>query len=163
MQSNGSFYIIIGALGIALFFIFSDIGEMRKTMVANSNALVSQTIEIKAIAGRLDVTDRDRLYEVRAKRNQEVLGDISCGKCHNAETYPLPIRNITIREAIEIVRKGNDRSIEGGMPLYSAINNGRGAHITDSGLQMRLEKLYTQELIKIALDRDYNAVVRSNR
>ncbi|WP_158654681.1 hypothetical protein [Helicobacter equorum] len=100
------------------------------------------------IAKRLDVRDSDRLFELKLAKNTEVLGDISCGQCHNASDTALPISKISVNEAISIVRFGNEKSIQGGMPIYKSFNNGKDPFISDSGLKKRLEVLYTDELLK---------------
>lgn len=103
-----------------------------------------------AIAKRLDVRDIDRLYELKLAKNLEVLGDISCGECHNASDTALPISKITLNEAIAIVRFGNEKTLKGGMPTYKSFNNGKDPFIADSGLKRRLEVLYTDDFLKTA-------------
>lgn len=103
-----------------------------------------------AIAKRLDVRDIDRLYELKLAKNLEVLGDISCGECHNASDTALSISKITLNEAIAIVRFGNAKTLQGGMPIYKSFNNGKDPFIADSGLKRRLEVLYTDDFLKTA-------------
>lgn len=145
--------IIIAILGV-LYLIFSDIVELKNSI----NVIKEQAKEINAAQSslnkRLDVREIDKLYELKLAKNLEVLGDISCGECHNASDMALPIRKITLNEAIAIVRFGNERTNKLGMPTYKSYNNGKDPFIADSGLKKRLEILYTDELLKTAVNKE---------
>lgn len=146
------------AIAILVFMIYQITSDLSRISNAFDNLKTLQktnAIELNLIAQRLDVRDRERKELEKISKNQELLGDISCGACHN-NALSLPIRNISLSEAIEIVRVGNERSIAGGMPRYKNINTGRDeAYISDSGLRNRLKDLYIDDFLKIALDKDY--------
>lgn len=142
---------LLGICAILFYFIQSDVSALEKRASGFESNLQVIAIEQKALGSRLDVREIDRLYELKLAKNQEMLGDISCGECHISSDTALPIRKISMSEAISIVRFGSEKSKAGGMPLYKSFNNGKDAFITDSGLKNRLEKLYTDELLKTAV------------
>lgn len=141
------FMAVLVCLLLVFYFSFKDIQE-KVTLVKEQIKDINSTNT--AIAKRLDVRDFDRLFELKLAKNAEVLGDISCGECHNASDTALPISKMSVNEAISIVRFGNEKSIQGGMPIYKSFNNGKDPFISDSGLKKRLESLYTDELLKTA-------------
>lgn len=142
---------VLVCLLLVFYFSFKDITkdiQEKVTLVKEQIKDINSTNT--AIAKRLDVRDFDRLFELKLAKNAEVLGDISCGECHNASDTALPISKMSVNEAISIVRFGNEKSIQGGMPIYKSFNNGKDPFISDSGLKKRLESLYTDELLKTA-------------
>lgn len=148
-------YIIIGVIVFFVYGISKDLSNLSSAFDNLKSIQKTNAIELNLIAQKLDVRDRERKELEKIAKNQELLGDISCGSCHN-NNLALPIRNISLTEAIEIVRVGNERSIAGGMPRYKNINTGRDeAFISDSGLRNRLKDLYIEDFLKIALDKDY--------
>lgn len=145
------FMAVLVCLLLVFYFSFKDITkdiQEKVTLVKEQIKDINSTNT--AIAKRLDVRDFDRLFELKLAKNAEVLGDISCGECHNASDTALPISKMSVNEAISIVRFGNEKSIQGGMPIYKSFNNGKDPFISDSGLKKRLESLYTDELLKTA-------------
>lgn len=145
------FMAVLVCLLLVFYFSFKDITkdiQEKVTLVKEQIKDINSTNI--AIAKRLDVRDFDRLFELKLAKNAEVLGDISCGECHNASDTALPISKMSVNEAISIVRFGNEKSIQGGMPIYKSFNNGKDPFISDSGLKKRLESLYTDELLKTA-------------
>lgn len=149
---------VFGALAAVIFWdIISSISALKVLVARNQENLEKQGVELKAISDKLNVSEQERLYALKAKRNMQAFSDISCGKCHNQTDTLLPLRDISLNEAINIVRFGNERSIAGGMPHYKSFNDGKSeSYISDSGLKTRLEQIYTQELLKIApLDKSY--------
>lgn len=148
MDKSSIFLIAICAL--LFYFIQSDISAQGKDIAMIKTEISYIKVDQKALSNRLDVKELDRLYELKLSKNAEVLGDISCGQCHNSSDTALPIRKISMAEAISIVRFGSERSKAGGMPIYKSFNNGKDAFISDSGLKNRLESLYTDELLKTA-------------
>lgn len=143
--------VLIGILAGLMWFFHQDLKEIKETQVRQLSINEQQAVNFNTISKRLDVTETDRIIEIRALKNKETLGDISCGKCHNPDSNALPINKLTAEEAYQIVREGNDRSKEGGMPIYLSANVQKGqAYISDSVLRTILEKLYTPELLKVA-------------
>ena len=135
---------------ILFYFIQSSISEEIKEIKAIKQDISYIKVEQKALNGRLDVKELDKLNELKIAKNEEVLGDISCGSCHNSSDTALPIYKISMQEAISIVRFGNERTKAAGMPIYKSFNNGKDNFIADSGLKNRLGALYTDELLKTA-------------
>lgn len=149
---------IFGGIALLIFWdIITSISALKILVSKNQTNLEKQAVELKAISDRLDVRENDRLFALKLKRNQEAFSDISCGKCHSQSDTLLPLRDISLNEAIAIVRFGTERSIAGGMPHYKSFNDGKSdAFISDSGLKARLEPLYSPDLLKSApLDKNY--------
>ena len=152
-MEKASIVVFIVCIGF-FYFIKSDVAEVKQDIITINNAIGYVKIEQSAISKRLDVRELDKLYELKLSKNAEVLGDISCGKCHNSSDTALPIRKISVSEAINIVRFGSEKSQAGGMPIYKSFNNGKDAFISDSGLKQRLENLYTDDLLRTAVSKD---------
>lgn len=147
-------FIAIAVIAFCLYQVSNEIARIVGTLQDIKALRKADSIEINLIAQRLDVRDRERKEMEKIAKNQELLGDISCGACHNS-SLSLPIHNISLNEAIQIVRNGSPRSIAGGMPKYKNINTGKDEpFISDSGLRNRLKDLYTEDFLKIAIDKE---------
>lgn len=146
---------LLALCAVVFWFIKSDIDELLSRFKYTNMQVETIKAYQQALNTRLDVKELDTLYELKLLRNKEMLGDTSCGECHNSSDTALPIRKISLNEAINVVRFGNERSTAMGMPIYKSFNNGKDPFITDSGLKTRLEQLYTDELLKTAVNEKY--------
>lgn len=145
---------VVGLMLVVLYLVHQDLQQIKDTQVKQLSINENQAVNFQTISKRLDVTEMDRLQEVKLLKNKETLGDLSCGKCHNGDRNALPLTRISIEEAYDIVRNGNENTRNKGMPLYTNINTGKQNKpvISDSVLRSSLEKLYTPELLRTAKD-----------
>lgn len=142
--------------GFMVYNIQNDLDKIEQNHNKYKEILGAQSIELRLIGDKLAVRDKERLLEKKINKNVEVFEGTTCLKCHNQSDTALPIRNIEISEAIEIVRNGTERSQAGQMPRYKSYNDGKSDfYITDSGLKSRFKELYVDEFLQHALSRDY--------
>lgn len=143
--------ILVGLVLVVMYLIHQDLQQIKTTQINQLAINETQAVNFSTISKRLDVSENERMFEVRALKNKETLGDLSCGKCHNAESNALPITRISLDEAFKIVRNGTENTKKKGMPVYDSLNQGKGNPvISDSVLRSSLERLYTPELLKVA-------------
>ena len=144
-MKNNAFFLIFLAL-VSIFFyrsIDSVRGDLRGIFEKQNEIYAS----VNAIFTKINADENERLSALKLQRNLEVWQGTGCIECHNTLALALPMRKQTISEAINIVRVGTNKSLEGGMPLYNARNTRGRDSITDSELRVRFELLYTKEFL----------------
>lgn len=145
-QTMWVIFIVIGLNLCSIWLINSLYKQLDDLMYIAQN----NQAEFKAIASKIGSDENEKLQYLKLQANQNVWRETACIQCHNTTALALPINKITINEAIDIVRKGTEKSLAGGMPTYSARNTRGRDSITDSELQMRFQHLYTKEFLSVA-------------
>lgn len=148
-KNSRTTWIILVVIGLSLYNILLT-DSLKKQIDNLIHVTQNNQAEFKAIATKIGSDEDEKIRYLKLQANQNVWRETACIQCHNTTELALPINKITINEAIAIVREGNERSLAGGMPKYSARNTRGRDSITDSELQMRFQHLYTKEFLSVA-------------
>lgn len=148
-MKNWNIWFFIGLL-VIIYFGESALEKLTQATASNKDKIEMMRGELSAIAKRLDTNDKDRINFYKVQKNQDVWSGTACINCHNSIQNALPINKISIAQAMEIVRNGNENTKKGGMPTYTSRATRDKNSITDADLKVRLDALYTKELLDYA-------------
>ncbi|NDJ26344.1 hypothetical protein GW575_00030 [Campylobacter sp. MIT 19-121] len=134
---------------IAVYVIFKGfVDEYVKINADLKDKIDIMFAETRALSVKMNLDEREKINFLKLSKNNEVFKGTGCIQCHNTIATALPIRKISVSEAMNIVRTGSKRSLEGGMPLYLARATRDKQSITDADLKVRLDVLYTEEFLR---------------
>lgn len=112
-------------------YIFSD--STQKAIEVLQNRVIENTDAINALVTDNSITKNKIEQEKKVRINNEILMGFECIKCHNSPETALPLSDKNVEEAIQAVRMGTEKSIEGGMPIYyqnkAEANDNNSTHI----------------------------------
>lgn len=122
-------------------------------LVSNYESVKSISLESialsRAIGDKIQYDKKQESLYYKLEKNRKVLDGTGCVNCHARPELALPLHRISVSDAMAIVRKGNERSIAGGMPFYSDRATRDRNSITDADLRVRLDILYSREMIEM--------------
>lgn len=151
-MKNWNIWFFLG-LVLTLYLGSKMVDDLRAGQKRIEDKLLRFSAKAESITTRLNASQKESADFYKLQKNQDVWEGTACANCHNTLETALPIYKRTIPEAIEIVRFGNDKTKAGGMPTYSSRATRDRNSITDSELKVRLDALYTQELLQYAKDK----------
>lgn len=142
------------AIIAVIYFGNSMIDGIKTNQNKIEDKLLLFSAKADAISVRLDAKEKEVADFYKLQKNQDTWQGTGCVQCHNTLSMSLPINKITIAEAIDVVRNGTEASRAGGMPQYSSRGTRDRHSITDSELKVRLDALYTKELLQYAKEKE---------
>lgn len=148
-MTNWNLWYLAGILAV-LYFGNSIFENVKESVDKNTEILMRLRAEAKAIGSQLQSDEKEKALFYKLQKNQDVWAGTGCAQCHTTLDNALPIRKITVSEAIQIVRNGNERTLSAGMPTYTARASRDKNSITDADLKVRLDALYTKEFLDYA-------------
>ncbi len=151
-MKNWNLWYFVGLL-LILYVGNGMVDELKSGQKRLEDKMLQFQAKAEAITTRLNANEKESADFYKLQKNQDVWQGTACINCHNTLATALPIYKRTIPEAIEIVRNGNENSKAGGMPTYTSRATRDKNSITDSELKVRLDALYTQELLQYAKDK----------
>lgn len=146
-SSNLNFWLAV-VFFVAIYFGNNKIQEIENSLNKNTQTLIDLKAGAELLLNKQQIAEADRVALYKVRRNQEVWKGTACAQCHTSAKTALPIYNRSIPELIEIIRNGTDASKAGGMPLYSNKADRKKFSITDSEIQVRLELLMSEDILK---------------
>lgn len=148
-MKNWNIWYLAGILSV-LYFGNSIFENLKESVEKNTDTLMKLRAEAQAIGTQLQSDEKEKALFYKLQKNQDVWSGTGCAQCHSTLENSLPIRKISVSEAIQIVRNGNERTRAAGMPTYTARASRDKNSITDADLKVRLDALYTKEFIDYA-------------
>ena len=143
----------LAAILSVLYFGNSMIQGIKESDEKVADQVMHLRAEAQAISTKLSTDEKEKAMFYKLQKNQDVWNGTGCATCHNTIQMALPIRKISVSEAINIVRNGNKTSIAGGMPTYAARATRDRNSITDADLKVRLDALYIKEFLDYAKEK----------
>ncbi|KAA8711149.1 hypothetical protein [Helicobacter canis] len=143
-MKNWNIWYLAGILAV-IYFGNSMIESVNAAINKNTDTLMKLRAEAQAIGTQLQSDEKEKALFYKLQKNQDVWAGTGCAQCHSTLDNALPLRKISVSEAIQIVRNGNERTRAGGMPTYAARASRDKNSITDADLKVRLDTLYTKE------------------
>lgn len=141
MFKNFNFWIFAGIL-VFVYVMNLRYQDINRRFANVEYALMIADADLKAL---FDVSQASQLESeryLRIEKNRRVWQGTGCAKCHVSSDLALPINNISVSDAMYIVRNGTQKSKAGGMPIYSSNVSRDSNSISDADLRVRLEILY---------------------
>lgn len=142
------------AIGIAVvvFLLYQNIESDKERNKEIRDIFQQIKSDISAIGQKIKIDEKEKVLSYKLQKNIELWQGTLCVQCHNTSQMALPITKLTSYEAIDVVRKGNPRSIAGGMPKFNPrpTRNGDDLAISDNDLLIRFNILYTDEFLQYA-------------
>ncbi|ETD27321.1 hypothetical protein [Helicobacter canis] len=148
-MKNWNIWFLVGILAV-IYFGNSMIESINNAINKNTDTLMKLRAEAQAIGTQLQSDEKEKALFYKLQKNQDVWSGTGCAQCHSTLENSLPIRKISVSEAIQIVRNGNERTRAAGMPTYTARASRDKNSITDADLKVRLDALYTKEFLDYA-------------
>lgn len=148
-MKNWNIWYLAGILAV-LYFGNSIFENIKESVEKNTDTLMKLRAEAQAIGTQLQSDEKEKVLFYKLQKNQDVWAGTGCAQCHNTLENALPLRKISVSEAIQIVRNGNERTRAAGMPTYTARASRDKNSITDADLKVRLDALYTKEFLDYA-------------
>lgn len=148
-MKNWNIWYLAGILAV-LYFGNSIFENLKESVEKNTDTLMKLRAEAQAIGTQLQSDEKEKALFYKLQKNQDVWAGTGCAQCHSTLENSLPIRKISVSEAIQIVRNGNERTRAAGMPTYTARASRDKNSITDADLKVRLDALYTKEFLDYA-------------
>lgn len=148
-MKNWNLWYLAGILAV-LYFGNSMIQDVKGANAKVADQVMLLRAEAQAISSRINTDEKEKALFYKLQKNQDVWSGTGCAQCHSTMELALPIRKISVSEAIQIVRNGNERTRAGGMPTYTARASRDKNSITDADLKVRLDTLYTKEFLDYA-------------
>lgn len=136
-----------------IYFGNSMIKSIKEADSKVADQVTMLRAEAQAIATKLNADEKEKDMFYKLQKNQDIWSGTGCIQCHNTIEMALPIRKISIAEAMQVVRMGNERSIAGGMPQYVARATRDRNSITDADLKVRLDAIYIKEFLDYAKEK----------
>lgn len=152
-MKNWNIWYLAGILAV-IYFGNSMIESVNAAINKNTDTLIKLRAEAQAIGTQLQSDEKEKALFYKLQKNQDVWAGTGCAQCHSTLENALPLRKISVSEAIQIVRNGNERTKAAGMPTYTARASRDRNSITDADLKVRLDSLYTKELLDFAKPKD---------
>ena len=151
-MKNWNLWYLVAILSV-LYFGNSMIEKVKEADKKVADQVMLLRAETQAISTKLSTDEKEKSMFYKLQKNQDVWNGTGCATCHNTIQMALPIRKISVSEAINIVRNGNETSIAGGMPTYAARATRDKNSITDADLKVRLDALYIKEFLDYTKER----------
>ena len=148
-MKNWNIWYLAGILAV-LYFGNSIFENLKESVEKNTDTLMKLRAEAQAIGTQLQSDEKEKALFYKLQKNQDVWAGTGCAQCHSTLENSLPIRKISVSEATQIVRNGNERTRAAGMPTYTARASRDKNSITDADLKVRLDALYTKEFLDYA-------------
>lgn len=148
-MKNWNLWYLAGILAV-LYFGNSIFENIKESVEKNTDTLMKLRAEAQAIGTQLQADEKEKALFYKLQKNQDVWSGTGCAQCHSTLENALPLRKISVSEAIQIVRNGNERTRAAGMPTYTARASRDKNSITDADLKVRLDALYTKEFLDYA-------------
>lgn len=148
-MKNWNIWYLAGILAV-LYFGNSIFENLKESVEKNTDTLMKLRAEAQAIGTQLQSDEKEKALFYKLQKNQDVWSGTGCAQCHSTLDNALPLRKISVSEAIQIVRNGNERTRAAGMPTYTAKASRDKNSITDADLKVRLDALYTKEFLDYA-------------
>lgn len=148
-MKNWNLWFLVGILAV-IYFGNSMIESINAAINKNTDTLMKLRAEAQAIGTQLQSDEKEKALFYKLQKNQDVWSGTGCAQCHSTLDNALPLRKISVSEAIQIVRNGNERTRAAGMPTYTARASRDKNSITDADLKVRLDALYTKEFLDYA-------------
>lgn len=148
-MKNWNIWFLAGILAV-LYFGNSIFENIKESVEKNTDTLMKLRAEAQAIGTQLQADEKEKALFYKLQKNQDVWAGTGCAQCHSTLENALPLRKISVSEAIQIVRNGNERTRAAGMPTYTARASRDKNSITDADLKVRLDALYTKEFLDYA-------------
>lgn len=148
-MKNWNIWFLAGILAV-LYFGNSIFENLKESVEKNTDTLMKLRAEAQAIGTQLQADEKEKALFYKLQKNQDVWSGTGCAQCHSTLENALPLRKISVSEAIQIVRNGNERTRAAGMPTYTARASRDKNSITDADLKVRLDALYTKEFLDYA-------------
>lgn len=148
-MKNWNLWYLAGILAV-LYFGNSIFENIKESVEKNTDTLMKLRAEAQAIGTQLQADEKEKALFYKLQKNQDVWAGTGCAQCHSTLENALPLRKISVSEAIQIVRNGNERTRAAGMPTYTARASRDKNSITDADLKVRLDALYTKEFLDYA-------------
>lgn len=155
-MKNWNIWYLAGILAV-IYFGNSMIESVNAAINKNTDTLMKLRAEAQAIGTQLQSDEKEKALFYKLQKNQDVWAGTGCAQCHSTLESALPMRKISVSEAIQIVRNGNERTRAAGMPTYNARASRDKNSITDADLKVRLDTLYTKEFLDYAQAKDDQA------
>ena len=152
-MKNWNIWYLAGILAV-IYFGYSMIESVNAAIEKNTDTLMKLRAEAQAIGTQLQSDEKEKALFYKLQKNQDVWAGTGCAQCHSTLETALPMRKISVSEAMQIVRNGNERTKAAGMPTYTARASRDRNSITDADLKVRLDSLYTKELLDFAKPKD---------
>lgn len=149
-------YIFVFIIAFVIFlYLGNDFKETNlKNMEFIKNQLKIDEALLQLLLRKQEIDYKTQQNVIKLETNRRVFENTDCLNCHNRPALALPIRKITLNEAMEIVRSGTEASLKGGMPLYNTKATRGASSITDADLKVRLEALYTSQFLNLLENRE---------
>lgn len=152
-MKNWNLWYLAGILAV-IYFGNSMIESVNAAINKNTDTLMKLRAEAQAIGTQLQSDEKEKALFYKLQKNQDVWAGTGCAQCHSTLDNALPLHKISVSEAIQIVRNGNERTRAAGMPTYTARASRDKNSITDADLKVRLDALYTKEFLDYAQAKD---------
>lgn len=152
-MKNWNIWYLAGILAV-IYFGNSMIESVNAAINKNTDTLMKLRAESQAIGTQLQSDEKEKALFYKLQKNQDVWAGTGCAQCHSTLESALPMRKISVSEAMQIVRNGNERTKAAGMPTYTARASRDKNSITDADLKVRLDTLYTKEFLDYAQAKD---------
>lgn len=145
-MKNWNIY-FLGAIILIIYFGSGLVDDIKQGQKVIKDEIFKSRADMAAIMTKLGADEKEKALFYKLQKNQDVWQGTGCAQCHTNLQLALPITKITITEAMQIVREGNERTKAGGMPTYSARGTRDRNSMTDADLKVRLDALYVKELL----------------
>lgn len=152
-MKNWNIWYLAGIIAV-IYFGMGMVDGIKLTIDKNTDVLMKLRAEAQAIGTQLQADEKEKSLFYKLQKNQDVWAGTGCVQCHATLENALPLRKISVSEAMQIVREGNEKTKLAGMPTYTARADRNRNSITDADLKVRLDALYTKEFLDHAKPKD---------
>lgn len=143
----------LAAVLLVIYFGNGMISELVESQKSLKDELLKNRADMNSIITKIGADEKEKMLFYKLQKNQDVWAGTACGACHTSIQNALPITKISVSEAMQIVREGNEHTLAAGMPKFSARATRDRNSITDADLKVRLDALYIKELLDFAKDK----------
>lgn len=148
-MKNWNLWFLAAILSI-LYFGNSMIQSIKEADKKVADQVMLLRAEAQAISTKLSTDEKEKAMFYKLQKNQDVWNGTGCAQCHNTIELSLPMRKISVSEAMQIVRQGNEKTLAAGMPTYTSRASRDKNSITDADLKVRLDALYVKDFLDYA-------------
>lgn len=135
------------AILLVIYFGKGMIDDITVGQKEVKDEMLKNRADMVAIINKIGADEKERMLFYKLQKNQDVWQGTGCAQCHTNLKNALPMSKISISEAMQIVREGNEKTKAAGMPLYSNRLTRDRNSISDADLKVRLDALYIKELL----------------
>ncbi|TLD97677.1 hypothetical protein LS71_002750 [Helicobacter jaachi] len=155
-------WLMYAFFALALYFFYNMFERTNHKIEKTQDELRQIMANTSVIIEKVNADSKEASMLYKMQKNNDVWQGTACAYCHNSIETALPIYKRSVSEAILIVRLGTPHTQNKGMPLFSPRATRDKNSITDSELKVRLDSLYTKELLDSAKELPPDVIYKVN-